>query len=308
MKIIFFGSDDFAAEHLKALLASSHRIVACVTQPDKPQGRGMKLVISPIKQIALEHNIDCLQPQTLKSPQACDMLKAYEADLFAVVAYGQILTQAILDCPRLFCVNVHGSLLPRYRGAAPINWAILNGDTASGVTVQKMVLGLDAGDIIAQEVIAIDPTESAKDVRQRMAQVGAKLLVNAVDNIARNHFQLHPQDPTQVTYAPKLTKEMGRINWQHSAHSIVNQVRGLQPWPGAYTQILGKDIKILTAVIIQGASSNTPGQVIAVDKNGITVATANGAVLITQVHPQASKPMSAASFCAGHPLKVGTIL
>lgn len=214
MNIVFFGSDDFAAAHLKELITSGHKIVLCVTQPDARQGRGMKLAFSPIKLLAAEHDLPYIQPPTLKDDAVAAQLSALNADLFVVVAYGRLLPQRILDIPKLFCINVHGSLLPHYRGAAPINWAVLKGDRQTGVTVQKMALELDAGDIIAQEIIKIPPDMSADVLRTRMAEAGARFLPHVINQIAAGKYVLTPQNPAMVTYAPKLTKEMGHIHWQ----------------------------------------------------------------------------------------------
>ena len=307
MRIIFFGSDDFAAVHLENLLNSGQEILACVTGPDRPQGRGMKVSISPIKQIALDRKIPCLQPVTLKSKDIVDVLKAYNTDIFVVVAYGRLLTQEILDIPKMLCMNVHGSLLPKYRGAAPVNWAILNGNKETGVTIQKMALALDAGDIIAQEKMSIDDNENAAQLRKRMALVGAKLLIKVLDKKPAVNFSLSPQDESQVTYASKLTKEMGKIDWNKSAQSIVNQVRGLQPWPGAYTFYNGKMLKITQATIsTEIVGKFSPGQVIKVGKNGFHVACLTQALLIKEVHPEASKVMPALSFMAGYKVVTGT--
>ena len=305
MRIIFFGSDDFAVHHLEHLLKAGYEVLACVTGPDKPQGRGMKTVMSPIKQIALGQRIPCLQPLTLKDKNIVDELRSYHVDIFVVVAFGRLLTQEVLDIPKMLCMNVHGSLLPQYRGAAPVNWAILNGDKHTGVTIQKMALSLDAGDIIAQEVMRIEDAENASQLRQRMALVGSKLLVKVLQSNPEGRFPLRSQDEAQVTYAPKLTKEMGIIDWKKSARSIVDQVRGLQPWPGAHTFYNGKILKIIQAYIsTEGKMDFGPGQVIKVGKDGIHVACADKAVLIKEVQPEAGKMMSAQSFVAGYKIKV----
>jgi len=304
MRIIFFGSDEFAAVHLEHLLTFEHEVLACVTGTDKPQGRGMKIVLSPIKQIALGRQIPCLQPLTLKDKDSVDALKAYKADIFVVVAYGRLLTQEILDIPKILCLNVHGSLLPKYRGAAPVNWAIMNGDKETGVTIQKMALALDAGDIIAQEKMPIDDNENAAQLRKRMALVGAKLLIKILDQKPSSRFHLTPQDETQVTYAPKLTKEMGKIDWNKPTQVICDQVRGLQPWPGAYTSYNGKMLKITQAQIShEDIGQFTPGQVIKVDKRGFYVACLDKGLLIKEVQPEAGKVMSSSSFVAGY--KIG---
>jgi len=303
MRIIFFGSDDFAALHLERLLSAGYEVLACVTGPDKPQGRGMKISVSPVKEIASERKIPCLQPLSLKENAIVNALKSYEADIFVVVAYGRLLTQEVLDIPKMLCINVHGSLLPKYRGAAPVNWAILNGDKETGVTIQKMALSLDAGDIIAQEKMGINDDENAAQLRQRMALAGAELLVRVLD---KGQFPSSPQDETKVTWAPKLTKEMGKINWHAPAPSIVNQVRGLQPWPGAYTFYNGKMLKITQAQIsTEDTAKFTPGQVMNVNKTGFYVACPEKAVLIKEVQPEAGKVMPANSFVAGYKIAQG---
>jgi methionyl-tRNA formyltransferase len=307
VKIIFFGSDDFAAVHLEQLLAHGHELLACVTGPDKPQGRGMKLAVSPIKQIAIERHIPCLQPASLKEKNIVDVLKTFQADIFVVVAYGHLLTQEILDIPKMLCMNVHGSLLPKYRGAAPVNWAILNGDRETGVTIQKMALALDAGDIIAQEKMSIGDEENALQLRKRMADTGAKLLVKILDQYPLGEFSLSPQDASRMTYASKLTKEMGKIDWNKSAQSILNQVRGLQPWPGACTFYNGKMLKIIQAQITaEERGRHLPGQVIKVGKNGFEIACADQGLLIKEVQPEAGKVMPASSFVAGYKIAPGS--
>ena len=309
MRIIFFGSDDFAATNLLEVLASKHDVVACVTGPDKAQGRGMKVVVSPIKQIAIEHGISCLQPASLKESAVVEELKSFNADIFVVVAYGRLLTQAVLNIPKMFCVNVHGSLLPKYRGAAPVNWAILNGDKETGVTVQKMALALDAGDIISQDKMVIGDSEDAAQLRARMAMVGAKLLVRVLDSIAANTFTLTPQDATQMTYASKLTKEMGKVDWTKTAKEINNQILGLKPWPGTITSLNGKMFKIISAHLSNvGIQTGKPGEILSADKQGLLVATGHGALMITDVHPEAGKAMPAASFVAGYKIKQGNLL
>jgi len=306
MRIIFFGSDDFASSHLEHLLTFGHEVLCLVTGPDKPQGRGMKVYVSPIKQIAMERQIPCLQPLSLKDKDIVDALRSYQADIFVVVAFGRLLTQEVLGLPKMLCMNVHGSLLPKYRGAAPVNWAILNGDKETGVTIQKMALALDAGDIIAQEKMLINDDENAAQLRKRMASVGAKLLLKVLDKSPIGQFSLSPQDESLVTYAPKLTKEMGKINWKNKARSIMDQVRGLQPWPGAYTFYNGKMLKITQAQIsTEDIGNYSPGQVFKTGKNGFHVACLDKGLLIKEVHPQAGKVMPANSFAAGYKIAVG---
>jgi methionyl-tRNA formyltransferase len=309
MRIVFFGSDDFAAVHLEQLLAAKHQVLCCVTSPDKPQGRGMKLSITPIKQMALDKNIPCMQPMTLIHPHVVEALKSYQADLFVVVAYGRLLSQEVLNIPTMICVNVHGSLLPQYRGAAPVNRAILNGDKETGVTVQKMALALDAGDIIAQEKMSISDDEDAAQLRQRMAEVGAKLLVKVLAQSPDGKFPLTPQDAAKVTYAPKLTKEMGAIDWKKPARLIMDQVRGLKPWPGTYTSFNGKMLKIIRAQMpAENTEKSSSGQVVEVSRDGILVACGDRAILITEVQPEAGRVMTAQSFAAGYKISAGQSL
>jgi|CXWL01.1.fsa_nt_gi methionyl-tRNA formyltransferase len=309
MRIIFFGSDDFAAIHLKKLLESSHEIVACVTQPDRPKGRGMKIVESPIKEIAVARKIPLLQPETLKSAALILELQAFDADVFVVVAYGKILPENVLSIPGIFCVNVHGSLLPKYRGAAPINWAIINGDDHTGVTVMKMSSILDAGEIILQAKLAIAPDDTVVSLRLRMAQLGAVTLLEALDKINAKSHVLMRQDLAKVSYASKLTKELGHVDWKDSAVRIWNLVRGLQPWPGVSSSYHGKKFKILSAQVIDFESLlDSSGTVIAVKKEGIVVSTGNQLLLITRVQPESGKPMDARSFAAGQKLSTASRL
>jgi methionyl-tRNA formyltransferase len=306
MKIIFFGSDDFAAVHLEKLLSSKHQILAAVTGIDKPQGRGMKMMFSPIKQLAIDAKIPCLQPSSLKDKNIVDELRNYQADIFVVVAYGRLLTESILDIPKMLCINVHGSLLPHYRGAAPINWAILNRDKETGVTLQKMVLKLDAGDIIAQKVIPIAEGEDAQELRLRMSQIGAQLLINTLEQHPLGNFSFTPQDESIVTQAPKLSKEMGKIDWSKSVYDIEAQVRGLQIWPGAYTSFNGKHLKITKTKITDEVSREySEGQVSRIDKNGFYVVCRDKVLLIKEVQPEAGKLMPAASFVAGYKVVPG---
>jgi len=292
--------------HLEHLLTAGHEMLACVTGPDRPQGRGMKVTVSPIKQAAIDRKIPCLQPVTLKDKEIVDVLKTYNADIFVVVAYGRLLTQEILDIPKMLCMNVHGSLLPKYRGAAPVNWAVLNGEIETGVTVQKMALSLDAGEIIAQEAMSIAADENADQLRRRMAVQGAKLLIKVLDQNPAGQFPLTPQDEKAVTWAPKLTKEMGAIDWKSRARSIMDQVRGLAPWPGAFTFCNGKMLKISQIELsTEDTFKFSPGQVIKTGRDGFYVACSDKALLIKEVQPEAGKVMPASSFVAGYKITQG---
>jgi len=299
MKIIFFGSDDFAAVHLEALIKGKHSLVAVVTPPDKARGRGMKTQPGPVKDLAQQHKIALLQPENVNDDQAIKKLKSFNADLFVVIAYGKILSQAVLDLPKIMPINVHSSLLPKYRGAAPINWAIIHGETLTGVSIIKMSKRMDAGDIVAQLEVAISDRITAQDLRQKMMEVSPAFLIKTIGLIEKGEFLLETQDEAKVSLAPKLTKELGEIDWSRPAVEIRNLIRGLQPWPGAYTKFRGKMLKILAADVDVEASGK-PGQILSAGKEGILIAAGKQALNVKGVHLESSKPMSAGEFIIGH--------
>ena len=303
MKIIFFGSDDFALVNLEKLVQSDHQVAACVTPPDKPKGRGMPVVASPIKECALRQGIALLQPDRLKERWVVEQLKSFQSDLFVVVAYGKILPIEILSIPYLCCLNVHGSLLPKYRGAAPINWAIINGEPETGVSIIKMNTNMDAGDIFDQARITIDKNDTAVSLRSKMAELGAELLVQTIDSLEENAYTLTGQDASKVSFAPKLTKELGLIQWNKTAEAIHNLVRGLLPWPAAHTHFQGKLLKILQTEVV--AVQGEPGEILEINSQGFVVATADGGLLVRQVHLESAKAMDAKSFVFGHKLQAG---
>ena len=306
MNIIFFGSDDFAAVHLEALFDSKHKVCACVTQPDKARGRGMEVSASPIKEAALRKGIPVFQPSDLKGNTFLKELMAFEADLFVVIAYGRFLPAEVLAMPRAFAINIHSSLLPKYRGAAPINWAIINGERETGISIMRVTAKMDAGDILAQKKLKVLKADTAASVRARMMEIGPKLLLKTIDSIKKGTCTFTVQDDQQATPAPKLTKELGQIQWNKQAVVLHNLARGLLPWPGAYTFYQGKLLKILeTEVVPRNFLSYSPGEVTGVDKKGFTVATADQGVLVKAVHLEASKPMSAYQFMMGHRLEPG---
>ncbi len=306
MNIVFFGSDDFAAVHLNALFGSKHKVRACVTQPDKARGRGMEVSASPIKEAALREGMPVFQPTDLKEQDFLKELRVLEADLFVVIAYGRLLPAEVLILPRTFAINVHSSLLPQYRGAAPINWAVINGEHETGVSIMRVTAKMDAGDIIAQEKMKILKADTAESVRARMMAMGPKLLLKTIDSIKNGTYTFTVQDDRAATLAPKLTKEFGQIQWSNPAETIHNLARGLLPWPTAYTYYQGKFLKILeTEVVPDSSLSRSPGEVTAVDKKGFTVATADQGLLVKAVHLEAAKPMSAYQFMMGHQLKPG---
>jgi methionyl-tRNA formyltransferase len=306
MKIIFFGSDDFAKENLEALIASEHKIVACVTQPDRPKGRNLQFCSPITKEFALKEGIEVFQPLDLKDKDFLESLRSFQADLFVVIAYGRILTDDILSIPKIFSINLHASLLPGYRGAAPIQWAILNGEEQSGISIIKMNARLDEGDIIAQKVIRIEENDNAISLKEKMKKESPSFLLDTLQKIEADEFCLIKQDHAKATLASKLTKEMGHIDWTKEAHVIHNYVRGLVPWPNAYTYAEDKMLKILqTKVVALEHLEGVPGEVLAILKDGFIVRAGRGALLVKKVHLESSRLMDAKIFISGYKMSVG---
>ena len=308
MRIVFFGCDDFAAIHLEQLIRDGHKVVGLVTQPDKPKGRGLRVAYAPTKRIAFTHGIAVFQPETLKTAAFVEKISWFHADVFVVVAYGKFLPDEILTIPKHFCVNVHASLLPKYRGAAPINFAIMNGESSTGVTVIKVNAKMDGGDIIAQESCPILDDMTSVDLRAQLAHIGAKLLSVTLPRIKEGHYSLQKQDETLVTYAPKMHKDLGQICWDKTAREIHDLVRGVQPWPGAFTFWRGSRLKILEAVASEAQAKGKTGEIVELHKDGFYVQAADRAVLVKRVHPANSHAMDARAFLAGHRLAVGEML
>lgn len=303
MRIVFMGTPEFAVPSLRQLIADGHEIVCVLTQPDKPKNRGMKLMPSPVKVVAMEHQIEVYQPATLKSGEALERLSALKPELIVVAAYGKILPKEILDLPRLGCINVHSSLLPRYRGAAPINWAILNGETETGVTIMYMAEGLDTGDIISQRATAIDPDETVESLHDRLALLGAELLGETVAAIGAGTAQRVPQNDAESCYAPMLSRQLSPIDFSRSAHEIHNQVRGLIPWPATTMEIKGQTFKIFAVEETGMDSTQGAGTLLGTDKQGINVVCGDGKVLrILELQAPGKKRMRAVDYLRGHPL------
>lgn len=303
MRIVFMGTPDFAVPSLKALLAAGHEIVGVFTQPDKPKNRGMKLTPSPVKVVAQEHQLPIYQPTTLKTDEAYDVLADLQPELIAVAAYGKILPKKILELPSLGCINVHSSLLPRYRGAAPINWAILNGDRETGVTIMYMAEGLDTGDIISQRATPIDPNETVESLHDRLAEIGAELLVETVTAIGDGTATRTPQDDSLSSYASMLSRELSPIDFTQSAHRIHNQVRGLIPWPATSVELCGTMFKIFSVEETGEDSEKPAGTVLGADKKGINVVCGDGKVLrILELQAPGKKRMRAVDYLRGHSL------
>lgn len=304
MNILFMGTPDFAVPSLRALIQEGHHICGVFTQPDKPKNRGMKLQPTPVKELALSHDIPVFQPVGLKDGTASSIVQDLDPELIVVAAYGRILPKAILDHPKLGCINVHSSLLPKYRGAAPIHWAVLNGERETGVTIMHMAPELDAGDIIRQTATPIDSEESVESVHDRLALLGGSLLVQVVAELAAGTAPRIPQDPAGATYAPMLSRALSPIDWSRGAKAIHDQVRGLTPWPATTTDILGEEPVKIFAVQETGAdTAKAPGTILTAGKAGIDVACGDGKVLrLTEVQAQGSRRMSAADYLRGHPI------
>ncbi|RUO30879.1 methionyl-tRNA formyltransferase [Aliidiomarina sedimenti] len=295
VRIIFAGTPDFAARHLDALIHSEHDIVAVYTQPDRPAGRGKKLQPSAVKTLAMTHQLKLEQPASLKDEDAQRLLAEYEADLMVVVAYGLLLPQAVLDVPRLGCINVHGSLLPRWRGAAPIQRAIWAGDEVTGITIMQMDAGLDTGPMLLKHSVAIDPQETSATLYSKLAEFGPQALLEAVTKLEQGGLDAEPQDDSAATYAKKLHKDEARINWRdNSAVFIERCVRAFNPWPGTEFSIDGQRFKVWHAEVVDAKSDRPAGTIVSADKQGICIATSDGQLNITQLQPPGKKAMAAA--------------
>jgi methionyl-tRNA formyltransferase len=313
MRIAFFGTPEPAAALLAELINSSHEIVLVVTQPDRPKGRGQKVVAPPVKELALRYALPVEQPDKLKDNAVFRaLLGSLAADIAVVVAYGKIIPADILQLPKFGFINVHASLLPKYRGAAPVQWALLNGEKETGVTIFKLVEQLDAGPIVSQKSLTIRPSDTAESLLGRLFELSKPLLTETLDAIAAGSAQFRPQDETAVTYAPALTRESGEIDWRKSAAEINNRIRALVPWPAAHTFYRGKRLQILRAEqynIDLAASDRLPGTILHILKSdGFVVATGRGNLLVREVKPEAGKAMNAYNFVLGHDVKTAETL
>ena len=301
LKIIYAGTPEFAAVALQALLDSPHQVCAVYTQPDRPAGRGRKLTASPVKQLALQHGIEVLQPLSLKDVDAQQRLAAFEADVMIVAAYGLLLPKAVLDTPRLGCLNIHASLLPRWRGAAPIQRAIEAGDRETGVTIMQMDVGLDTGDMLHKLSTPIGPNDTAATLHDRLATLGAEALLHTLNGLQQGSIQPEPQDDGQACYARKLSKAEAELDWTLPAAQLARRVMAFNPWPVAQTHLDDQVLRIWQAEAL-GDGSGQPGQVIAADKQGIVVACGDGALRLTQLQLPGGKPLNAQQFLNARPL------
>ena len=305
MRVVFMGTPDFAVQTLKKLVEDKWNVVAVYTQPDKPKNRGMKLIPTPVKEYALTQDIPVYQPLSCKDEAVIEEIRALEPDVIVVAAYGKLLPQALLDIPKVAIINVHSSILPQYRGAAPINWAILNGDETTGVSIQYMVQELDAGDILLVKETAIDPEEDASQLYDRLAIMGGEAASEALEQLKNGTAARTPQNHgPQHQYASMLSREMSPIDFNKSAHAIINQIRGLIPWPCATTDVAGTRWKVFRAHLGK-ETAKEPGTILAADKAGIEIACGDGkSIVITQLQADGGKRMAAADYLRGHPISL----
>lgn len=304
MRVVFMGTPDFAAPALEKIIKAGHEVILAVTQPDRMRGRGKEVSFCPVKECALKYNVPVFQPEKIKTKEAVEELKKYPADIFVVAAFGQILSKEILDMPRLGCVNIHASLLPKYRGAAPIQWAVIDGEKEAGVTIMKMDVGLDTGDMLLQRAITLDEKETGESLFDRLSELGSDLIVEALPLIEAGSLEAVPQDESLSTYAKMLSKDMGKIDFSKDSEVIERLVRGLNSWPSAYTYLNGKTLKIWESDVDSDISGNI-GEIVSADKDSFTVACGKGGLKVTSIQLEGKKRMSVHDFMLGYEIKPG---
>lgn len=308
MKVIFMGTPDFAVYSLKALL-EKHEVVAVVTQPDKPKGRGKKMQFPPVKELALAHGIEVLQPEKVRDAAVVEQLRSYGADLIAVTAFGQILPESILLMPKYGCINVHGSLLPEYRGAAPMQRAIIDGKKVTGITTMFMAKGMDTGDMLLKTEVEILPTDNFETLHDKMAAAGAQLLLDTIDGLEAGTITRIPQDDALATYAPMIHKETGHIDWSKKGQQIIDLMRGLHPGPGAFAIYEAEPLKLFWAKATEGDYPNAAfGEIVEVTKKDFAVKCGDGILRVKEVQARGGKKMAADAYLRGHEMKVGILL
>ena len=305
MKIIYMGTPDFSVAPLEAIIRAGHEVTAVVTQPDKQKGRGKEVQMTPVKECALSHGIPVLQPVKIKEPEAVAELKKYPADIFVVAAFGQLLTEEILNMPKFGCINIHASLLPAYRGAAPIQRVIINGEEKTGVTIQQMAKGLDTGDMLLKKEISIDPKETGGSLHDKLSAAGAALIGEALSKIEKGEVVPEKQDDALSCYAKKLDKAMGLIDFDQNAVSIERLIRGLNPWPSAYTLYKGKTLKIWEADVVPLEKKEEPGTVVFVAKDFFDIATKEGALRVKSLQLEGKKKVAVKDFLLGYEIVCG---
>jgi methionyl-tRNA formyltransferase len=309
MRVVFMGTPEFAVPCLDTLLKEGHQVLGVVTQPDRPKGRGQQLTFSPVKEAALAAGLPVIQPVKVREPQFLAQLQDLAPEVIVVVAFGQLLPGEILDLPPFGCINVHASLLPKYRGAAPLHWSVINGEKVTGITTMYMDRGLDTGDMLLKAELEIRPEDSVGIVHDKLSVIGAELLAETLRGLSEGKLARIQQDHSEFTYAPMLKRQDECIDWSIDGEKVVNLIRGMNPWPGAYTTHKTKIIKVWQAQSVSSQSDYQPGQVIEVDKNkGFIVQTGQGQVMIQEVQPQGGKRMAAAAFARGYGITTGDLL
>lgn len=313
MRIIFMGTPEFAVPVLESLINSRHEVVAVVTQPDRPKGRGKNMQFSPVKECALAHNIPVMQPVNVSVPEVINELRAYEPELIVVVAFGQFVTKKIREMPKYGCINVHASLLPKYRGAGPIQWAVINGEKESGVTTMYMCREIDKGDMLLKDTVTLDPKETGDSLHDKLSMMGGPLLLKTIDQLEDGSAVRIPQCEEESTYAPKLEKTMGNIDWTMDADRIERLVRGLNSWPGTFTKIHGKTVKIWDCDVVrqetltENQAAAKPGTVIVSEKDQLIVKAGNGALSLRMLQPEGKKNMTVDAYLRGYPIAQGEL-
>ncbi len=308
MRVIFMGTPDFSVGILEEILAAGHEVVLVVTQPDKPKGRGKAMQYSPVKEAALAHGLEVYQPKKIREAECVEYLRSYQPDIMVVAAFGQILSKEILDMPRYCCLNVHASLLPKYRGAAPIQWAVINGDKVSGVTTMRMDTGIDTGDMIDKTEVILAEDETGGSLFDRLAEAGAKLCVASMKKIEDGTAVYTKQDETKATHVGMIEKRFGRINWKLGAVAIERLIRGLNPWPSAYTYVDGKMLKIWKASVIDGGDPKKAGCIIKADGKNLQIQTGDGILAVEELQLEGKKRMPAADFLRGYTILEGSYI
>lgn len=303
MKVVFMGTPDFSVGTLEAILEAGHQVTAVVTQPDKPKGRGKEMQFTPVKEVALKHNIPVFQPEKIKDSQAVEVLRGFDADIAVVIAFGQIVSKEILEMYPYGCINVHASLLPAYRGAAPYQWAVINGEKVTGVTTQQMNEGVDTGDIIQQMEVEIAPDETAGSLYDKLSEAGARLCVQTLEALENKTATFTKQDESKSSHAKKLDKQFGNIDWTMPAEKIEQLVRGLNPWPSAYTKLDGKMLKIWKAKVLPEDSEKVPGETVSYDKKNWNIQTGKGLLSLQEVQLEGKKRMGIEDFLRGFSLE-----
>lgn len=308
MKIVFMGTPEFAVPSLDALYNSGHEISLVITQKDKPKGRGKKVLPTPVKERALELGLEVYQPDSVNSQESINRLKEIDPDCIVVVAFGQILKKEVLSLPKYGCLNVHASLLPKYRGAAPINWVIINGEKKTGITIMEMNEGLDTGDILKTKEILIEEDDDSSSLSDKLSKLGSELIVEVIDDISKGNITKIPQNHELSTYAPILSKKMGRINWNSNGENIINLIRGLKPWPLAYTSYKGENVKIHKARNVEKFSEKANGTVVKVSPDGIFVNCNDSCIVIEELQFPGKKKLYVSEYLRGNEFEEGVVL